>query len=137
MCLDTDLAEFCVKEKAVFPGLETFEMGIKIPIFYVLFYDFFYKCSVGDTRWKKSCLEEKDKTAPLGAPQAEAFAMMQLRNNYFAWLFERKEESKGKLITDYDPEKDRRNMKNAAEAYLKKLELDLDDKEEEDKPIVI
>lgn len=104
---------------------------MEIPTVYVLFYDFFYRCSVGDVKWKKACLEENDHTAPLSQPQAEAFAMMQLKNNYFAWLVDAKEKMVG-LVTDYDTENKRSGMKSVAEVYLKKLEVNVEEKEEDD-----
>jgi hypothetical protein len=127
-----DLGNFCLDRKAVFPGIEAFEMGVEIPILYVIFYDYFYKCSLGDVRWKKACWDETNKSAPLGPPQAEAFAMMQLKNNYFAWLLEAKEKSKGELITDYDPDNKRTGMRSAAEAYLKKLEINVFEQDPEE-----
>ena len=135
--MSADLVNFCIKQKAVFPGIEAFEMGIEIPTLYIVFYDYFYKCSVGDVQWKKACLVEKDKFAPLGPPQAEAFAFMQLKNNYFAWLLDAVEETpKGSLVTDYDSDSKCRGMKSVPEAYLKKLELDVNVKEDNDLVVV-
>jgi hypothetical protein len=71
--------------------LEAFEMGIEMPSVYFLFYEYIFKSSVGDVRWKRSCIEKNNKSAPLGSPLAEAFAMIPLKNIYFAWLLEAKE----------------------------------------------
>ena len=86
----------------MFPSLEAFEEGINYPLVYMIFYEYFFKSSVGDSAWKKACLEAKDPTEPMAAPQEEAFAMILLRNNYFAWLWEAKTEFDGLLVTEYD-----------------------------------
>lgn len=101
-------------------------MRLDFPSVYFLFYEYFFKSSVGDIRWKRTCTTEQDKSTPLGSPQAEAFAMLLLKNNYFAWLLDAKLEAKGKLMTDYDPPIFRAGKKSAAELYLKKLEINVD-----------
>jgi hypothetical protein len=63
-------------------------MRVEIPVVYILFYDYFLKPSVGDARWKKRCLDSK--TNELASVQSESFALILLRNNYFAWLLEAK-----------------------------------------------
>jgi hypothetical protein len=126
------MCKLCARNGAVLPGIEAFEMGVEIPTVYFLFYDYFYKCSVGDQRWKKACREEDDLSAPMGPPQAEAFAMMQLKNNYFAWLLEAKEQLSDVLITDYDPDTRRTGRKSVAEVYMKKMEVDVGGGQEDD-----
>ena len=64
---------------------------MEIPNIYFLFHEYFFKSSVGDVCWKKACVEEVGQSAPLESAQAEAFTMLQLKNNYFAWLLEAKE----------------------------------------------
>ena len=90
-------------------------MGLEIPTIYFMFYEYFYKSSVGDSRWRRACEEEKVLSSPLGSIQSEAFAMLQLKNNYFAWLLEAKERMQEHLITDYDPDSKRIGKKGAAE----------------------
>jgi hypothetical protein len=119
-----ELCNLCYQNRAILPSLEAFEMGIEIPCIYFLFYEYFFKSSVGDVRWRKACVEETDQSAPLGSVQAEAFAMLQLKNNYFAWLLEAKEKLQ-LLVTDYDPDSKRAGMKSAPEVYLKKLQLNV------------
>ena len=126
------MCNFCASNSAVLPGIEAFERGIDIPIVYMLFYEFFFRSSVGDVRWKKVCQEEEDVYAPLGPPVAEAFAMLQLKNNYFAWLLDAKDNLRDKLFTDYDDDKKLTGKKNCAEAYLKKLEVNLVGSEEDE-----
>ena len=106
-------------------------MGIEMPSVYFLFYEYIFKSSIGDVRWKRSCAEKNDKSALLGSPLAEAFAMIQLKNNYFAWLLEAKE-GLDNLVTDYDPPTKRAGMKSAQDLYLKKVHLNIcggDDKD--------
>jgi hypothetical protein len=100
-------------------------MGIRLPNVYFLFYDYFFKSSVGDARWKKSCMDDTDMTSPIGSVQAEAFAMLQLKNNYFAWLLEAKQKMPVILVTDYDTEGRRSGLKTASEVYLKNLQIDI------------
>ena len=68
----------------------------------------------------------------VGSVQAEAFAMLQLKNNYFAWLLEAKERFQDELITDYDPDSKKAGKKNPAEVYLKKFELNISGDDDED-----
>jgi hypothetical protein len=98
-------------------------MGLEIPGVYFVFYDFFFKSSSGDMRWKEACMEAGAKTNRLGSRLGEAFAMLVLKNNYFAWLLEAKMKL-GQLVTDYDTEARRQGKKNVVESYLK-LEFDL------------
>ena len=121
LCLLEELVEFCNANSAVFPSMEAFEMQLEIPLVYVVFYDFFFKASVGDAKWKKECLEREYKS--LGSIQAESFAMLQLKNNYFAWLLEAKK-AMPTLITDYCPEPRRRGKLSGAQAWLGKWEID-------------
>ena len=122
----------CASNEVIFPSLEAFELGLEIPTIYFMFYEYFYKSSVGDSRWRRACEEEKVLSSPLGSIQSEAFAMLQLKNNYFAWLLEAKERMQEHLITDYDPDSKRIGKKGAAEVYMKKLELNLDGEEGEE-----
>lgn len=70
------------------------------PIVYYYFYDRFFRSTVGEHRWRQS-LKSANKSARMGSVQAEAFAMILLKNNYFAWLMEMKEKvPEGR--TDYD-----------------------------------
>ena len=130
LCLSSEICRYCVDKKAVLPSLEAFEMGIEIPALYFMFYEYFFKSSVGDTRWKKACTKDNEAFSPLGTVHAEAFAMLQLKNNYFAWLLEAKEEWGAQLITDYDEEALEEGKLSAPEVYLKKLEIDTQGDEE-------
>ena len=101
-------------------------MGIKLPCVYILFQEYFHKSSIGDVKWKVACLKAEKETDRFGLVQAEAFAMILLKNNYFAWLWEAKQSLGDRLSTDYDNEKDINTKWSADEAFLK-AELNLDD----------
>jgi hypothetical protein len=98
----TDLCNTCVEKRIVFPSLAAFEEGVNLPAIYVIFYNYFVKSSVGDNAWKVACLDAEDQSSPIVPPQGEAFAMLLLKNNYFAWLWEAKMKLGNLLITDYD-----------------------------------
>jgi hypothetical protein len=105
----------------------------------MIFHEYFLKSSMGDTRWKAACLDAKSLSDPFTPVQGEAFAMMILKNNYFAWLWEYKldllknKKRRGLVVlTDYDTESELRNKNNVGEALLKKAELNLEQEEEND-----
>ena len=131
-----DLCNLCIDSGAVFPSIEEFEMGVEIPSIYFIFYKYFFKACVGEVRWKKTCMDGGGLiTDPLGSVQAEAIAMLQLKNNYFAWLLEAKERFQDELVTDYDPDSKKVGKKNPAEVYLKKFELNVSGNNNEDRVI--
>jgi hypothetical protein len=125
-----DLCRFCAKERVILPGLEAFEMLLELPPVYVVFYDYFFKSSVGDAAWKRNCEGQADMTAELGSPTEEAFAMVLLKNNYYAWLFQAKEEMQGLLVTDYDKDAKRKDFKSIHKVYLL-MEIDMEETREE------
>jgi hypothetical protein len=95
-----ELYAYCSKGKFIFPSLEAFEERMNNPVVYYYFYDRFFRSAVGEQRWRQS-LKSDNKIARMGSVQAEAFAMILLKNNYFAWLMETKEKvPEGR--TDYD-----------------------------------
>jgi hypothetical protein len=115
--------------------LDAFGKGIDIPLLHYVFYDFFYRSSIGDKRWAARCEDEGgDQGQPMGTEQDEALAWVLLENNYFAWLLDlkTKDDSK-KVVTDYDSAAMRSGKQPLTEGYFKtKLELDLDPKIEEE-----
>jgi hypothetical protein len=119
-----ELAEYCVRNGAVFPSMEAFEMRVEIPVVWIIFYDYFLKASVGDARWRKLCMMDDSEDVPLGTVQCESFAMLLLRNNYFAWLLIAKQQLQ-ELITDYCPEPRRRGKLSAAQAWMENVEIDI------------
>jgi hypothetical protein len=66
-----------------------------------LFYDNFLRAVEGEEKWKASAASKSTNDGRLSSPYNEAFAMILLKNNYYAWLLEAKE-TYGGLITDYD-----------------------------------
>lgn len=132
--LDFHYAELCnlaIAENAIFPSLEAFEKGIQIPSVYMIFYEYFFKASVGDIPWKAVCYEGTeegstgDPTKPLAPIQLEAFTFIMLRNNYFAWLWEAKKRARERLVTDYDVESLRDGKDDLHDLILKGLEVSL------------
>ena len=124
-CGVTALCNFCFQGRIVLPSIEAFEMGIEVVPVYFAFYEYFFKASVGESRWKRACLQATDLKERIGSVQDEAFALIQLKNNYFAWLVEAKTNIEG-LVTDYDPDAKKRGMKNIREALLGKVMINLD-----------
>jgi hypothetical protein len=109
------------------PSLEAFEARLDIPGVYFIFYDYFFRSSAGDARWKKAWLEEnKDLKRRLASEQTEAFAMLVLKNNYFAWLLAAKEKLGDALLTDYDTDLKKKDKMSSVEAYLGEVEIDLE-----------
>ena len=105
--------------------MEAFEERLDNPTNYYIFYDYFLRASVGEKAWKLATgAQEKElsnrgrlsgasnnsneslpgsRTKRLSSCLEEAFALIMLKNNYFAWLLEYKEKSTRKvLLTDYD-----------------------------------
>jgi len=109
-------------------------LGIHCPPIYLIFYEYFYRSSIGDTPWKNSCKNNSDLTAPLNTMQLEAFSFLFLKNNYFAWLWQAKRKlinSKKKLVTDYDPYCERKDLMNLHEVIWNKVEINLFDLDDE------
>ena len=121
-CSFIELCEFCNGNGAVLPSLEAFKMRVEIPVVYIIFYDYFLKPSVGDARWKKICMDER--SGSLGSVQSESFAMILLRNNYFAWLLEAKK-ALPMLVMEYCPEQRRRGKQSGAQAWMGDLEINM------------
>lgn len=83
------------------PSIEHFQERYANPKVYFLFYDYFFKAVMGESKWKKNLRENKR----LGTSLAEAFTHTLIENNYFAWLFEYKAGKKNNittLMTEYD-----------------------------------
>lgn len=134
MVLSTALAEYCAENEIIFPSMEAFEARMDIPTVYYVFYDFFFKASVGDAKWKLACSEFSKETERLGTKQEEAFAFLTLKNNYFAWLWEAKGSTKKVLVTDYDSRDEALlSGKKSLNEYYLKIEFNLEkcDSEEE------
>jgi hypothetical protein len=67
-----------------------FEKRLELPGVYCIFYHYFFRATVGEVRWKKEVLCDSPVMDSVGSEQEEAFALVTLKNNYHAWLFEAK-----------------------------------------------
>jgi hypothetical protein len=123
----SDLCDQCAEENLVFPSLEAFECGIACPPVHVMFYDWFLKSSVGDSAWKQAIYNPTNPLEPMAPIQGEAFAMILLKNNYFAWLSEAKLRLKELLVTEYDTKKEKQNkVEDAGLYFLRNFHLNFD-----------
>ena len=112
-----DLCKLCTKHNLVFPALECFEERLDNPNAYFLFYDNFLRAVEGEEKWKVSATKSTNDV-PLSSHYNEAFALIFLKNNYFAWLLDAKQTHVG-LITDYDyDEATSSSVKNTLTEYL-------------------
>jgi hypothetical protein len=125
----------------VLPSLEAFEKRLKLPAVYFVFYDYFMRACIGEVKWKRLCLKQEDngkfvKEGPVVSPMEEAWAWIEMRNNYYAWMLDAKEKFGGNLVTDYDKESETKKKRNINETLVK-MEFDLceefdsDDEEDE------
>lgn len=119
-----DLCKYCCLHNVILPSIEAFEEMIEIPCVFMVFYEYFFKSCVGDSEWKQSCIQTSDLSAPVFNYQTEAFALLVLRNNYFAWLLEVLKKARGVLVTDYDDEATLQN-KNDVGNTIVKVEVNL------------
>lgn len=117
------MCEFCAENDAVLPSIEAFQKGLDIPVVYMIFYDYFFKASVGEAKWTSRCEDHKDN-ALLGSAINEVFAMMMLKNNYFAWLLEAMKALPA-LVTEYCPEQRRRKKLSVGQVWMENLEIDI------------
>jgi hypothetical protein len=101
-------------------------MRTALPTVCVVFYDYFFRSSTGDSAWRKKCADHSDMTAEMGRSNEQAFALVLLKNNYFAWLYHAKGQMKGHLITDYDSEDARQTHKTVNEGYLR-MEINMEE----------
>ena len=65
---------------------------------YYIFYEYFLKATVGESKWKEALMDERKMFA---SPMTKAFALVMLDNSYQAWLFDYKLKNHG-LILEYD-----------------------------------
>jgi hypothetical protein len=80
-------------------SLESMEQRLDNPKAYYVFYEFFYKAPVGETRWKE-CMDSDNER--IGNNTTEAFALLLVANNYKAWLYEEKMNHGSNLLTEYE-----------------------------------
>lgn len=130
MFSSADLCKLCSSRRLVLPAWESFEERLKNPNTYVVFYDYFLRSAIGDEEWKLR--SSKNDQSPISSstrltpPLNEAFALVLLKNNFFAWLLEGKETYKS-LITDYDYDDIGINDKPLVEYLSQGAYIDLQD----------
>ena len=81
---------------------------------------------VGEAAWRREVEKVENIEDRLTTAQTEAFTMLQLENNYYAWLCEAKLAVGGeRLVTDYDIES-KRSGKKLISHYVQGYQIDLD-----------
>lgn len=99
MNTNAEMCTECEMDGAVLPSIESFQMRLKLPKVYYLFYEFFFKAVVGEGLFKRRFVEGKR----FGTNILEAFAHLILVNNYFAWLYDYYYKNPGTTLkTEYD-----------------------------------
>lgn len=93
------------------------------PKSYYLFYDFFYRATIGEQAWKRYMQEEDG--SHIGNYTTEAFTLLLLKNNYKAWLHSEKMKHKDKLVTEYEIDKDD-TRQSIVDKWLDNVELKYD-----------
>jgi hypothetical protein len=124
----SELVKLCSDENWVFPSMEMFEQRLELPGTYFFFYHYFYKATLGDVRWKKEVLSDLPVTERIGTAQEEAFALVQLKNNYYAWLHNAKKQFCPDVATALDEDEVRGLTRaDSMEGMFKNQIIDLDD----------
>ena len=99
-CMAAELCEDCKDSNQILPSLESFNKRMLLPKVHFVFYDYFLRGVIGEKTWK---LRIQDDSKELAAIAAEAYANLQLNNNYFAWLYEYMyAHPNSSLVTEYD-----------------------------------
>ena len=74
----------------------------------------------------------EDPTDPIVCPQAEAFALILLKNNYFAWLWDAKLALRDTSVTDHDAPEVQKYTSEMSDIVLKcKINLNVEDESED------
>jgi hypothetical protein len=112
--MNADLAKLCNRCSLVFPAWEALEMRLDNPNSYFMFYKHFlravtggdeeYKFRSGQKQVPAQSSTVKPDSRMMVTPLDEAFALVVLKNNYFAWLLQAMKEFPH-LLTDYDGDK--------------------------------
>ena len=106
------------------PACESFQLRIKNPKMYCVFYTYFYSAVIGGTEWKRQVHDVE--TTHLGNVSSEAFGHILLINNYKAWLHLAKEqEGWTHMKTEYDPEDEVAGKQSLADYLLGEWEFDV------------
>jgi hypothetical protein len=87
----TALSKQCHEKGAEMTSFECFNMRVKNPKAYLVFYDHFLKIAVGQTSWKENMEDRANgDLESFATPAVEAFALLCLENNEQDWLHEAK-----------------------------------------------
>jgi hypothetical protein len=131
----TDLAKLCSRCSLVFPAWwEAFEKRLDNPNTYYVFYKQFLRAVTGDEEYKFRSGQQKavpanSSTVNLDSrmvtPLDEAFALVVLKNIFFAWLLQAMREFPN-LMTDYDDKNHNEGSVTMAEYILGDYLLDLE-----------
>ena len=111
------MCETCVIRNLVFPAWEAFEDRLENPTTYCLFYDLFLRAVEGEEKWKLVTNNKSDTPPKIATPLNESFALIVLKNNYFAWLMDYKQ-GHPELLTDYDMNVDDDGSNTVAEYVI-------------------
>ena len=87
------------------------------PTTYCLFYDLFLRAVEGEEKWKLVTNNRSDTPPNIATPLNESFALIVLKNNYFAWLMDYKQ-GHPELLTDYDMDVDDDGSNTVAEYVI-------------------
>ena len=91
ICVREALCKYCTDKDAEMPSFECFNMRVKNPKAYIIFYEHFLKIAAGQTYWKENIENRADGTLEgFATPAVEAFALLCLENNEQDWLHEAK-----------------------------------------------
>jgi len=102
---EKELCDDCEEERKVLPSLESFNKRMDLPKVHFIFFHYFFRAVIGENAWK---LRMSGETERLGTIMAEAYANLQLNNNYFAWLYDYKmKHPHTTLKTEYDDMEER------------------------------
>jgi hypothetical protein len=96
-----------------------------------VFYHNFLRAAVGEEEWKMFATRptatptEANPSPRMSTALNEAFALVLLKNNYFAWLLKAKQENEG-LVTDYDSDR-QESTRTLVDFLLGGVVIDLDE----------
>jgi len=103
----------CVALGMVFPSLESFLQRWRMPKTHFMFYEYLYKAVVTESVWKER-LNAPGNDARLGTVISEAYALAELDNQYYSWMYQFiVENPNSTLVTEYDQREDQGGSGNA------------------------
>ena len=99
-------------------------MRLELPKVYYLFYSIMFKFVLGNAKHKTYLeMDEEDNNQTFSTAIIEAFALLVLKNNYFAWLCDFREKSPNVqnqakyLKTEYDTVLDNDKNRSLSEVF--------------------